>query len=149
MQNMDFNLLIIAIGFYTVLLLIVFLVIKPYLEKRNNINLMRAQNEKMDIMMKLDPKAAEDEIDKLVKNYISEYIFYQFTIHDTKYIRKEETGIMVKSIIRSIMLELSELYIFYIKIVRDVSDETDILEYITKKVREHALEFITEYNREK
>lgn len=149
MQNMDFNFLAAVIGFCVVLLLIAFLILKPYLEKRNNINLMRVQNEKMDIMMKLDPKAAEDEIDKLVKNYINEYVFYQFIINDTKYIRKEETSIMIKSVIKSIMLELSELYIFYIKIIRDVSSEDDILNYITKKVKEHTLEFVTEYNREK
>lgn len=149
MQNMDFNFLVAIIGFYVVLLLVSFLILKPYLEKINNINLMRVQNEKMDIMMKLDPKAAEDEIDKLVKDYINNYIFYQFIINDTKYIRKEETSIMIKSIIKLIMLELSELYIFYIKIIRDVSTETDILNFITKKVKEHTLEFITEYNREK
>jgi hypothetical protein len=57
--------------------------------------------------------------------------------------------LMVKKLTKTIMLELSELYIFYIKIQRDISDEMDILKYINKKVKEHVLEFVTEYNKER
>lgn len=150
MQNMDFNFILIItnmIVIYVIIILLLFMIIKPYLQKRNEIRFMEVQNEKMNLMMKLDPAAAEEEFDKLVKKYLNEYVLNKFIVNDVEYIRREEIETMVKDLDKIIMIELSELYIFYIRVQREVSNETDILKYVNKKVKEHVLEFVTEFNK--
>ena len=145
MQNLDFNFIFLTI----IMIVFMFVILKPYLEKRNEIRLLEIQNQKIDLMMKLDPNTAEDEIDKLVKKYINEYVLNNFIVNNVNYIQREEIEIMIKQLDKKIILELSELYIFYIKLIREVSNETDIIKYINNKVKEHVLIFVTEFNKDR
>ena len=123
--------------------------VKEISEKRNNQKTLELENKKIELFMQMDPKMAESEIDELVKKYLNDYIIKNFLISNIDYIKKNEIDKMVKELDRNIVREISELYIFYIKILTNITDEEDLIKYIDKKVKEHVLEFVTEFNRPK
>ena len=147
---MDFNIIINLFKFIVVIVsifVVLYTIIVPYLKEKNNIRVFELENYKMDLFMKIDPKFAETQIEELIKKYINDYVVVNFLIHDVDYIRKEEIENMLKSVYQKILVELSELYIFYIKIIVNIQNEEDLAMYIRKKTKDQILEFVTEFNK--
>lgn len=148
MQNMVFNGLLFLVFLYVVVFSVyVFIQIMKYLEEKQKIKKMEIENTKMDLMMKMDPKIAETEIEALIKKYVQEYSFTNFVMKQIIYIREDQVEEMVRYLDKQIIMEISELYIFYIKIIINITDEDDLLLYIDRKVRSEVLEFITDFNK--
>jgi hypothetical protein len=117
------------------------------IEKRNTIKEMELKNEQYDLFMKMDPKLADEEIDKLIDKYIDEYTINIILMSNIDYMKSEDIDKMIKTLTRDITLKLSELYIFYIKILVNISSDDDLLRYIHKRVKNKVLLFVTEYNK--
>lgn len=102
--------------------------------------------QKMKLFMEMDPMLINKEIDDYVSKYVEKYIFKQFVIHQIQYINDTETETMIRSVTGQIAIEISELYVFYFKILYNISDENDLVKFINLKVKDHVLEKITDYN---
>ena len=61
----------------------------------------------------------------------------------------KDSKTIAKYLDKKISLEISDLYIFYIKILVSIQDDNDLLAYIDRKVKQHVLEFVTDYNKTK
>lgn len=123
------------------------LVIKDNIKARNELKRKEIENAKMDLMMKLDPNLAEEEINKYIKGYLDQYMLSHFIINKIQYIKANEIEKMIRDLDKEIIIDISELYISYIKILINVNDDQDIIRFINKKVKENVLAVVTEYNR--
>lgn len=121
--------------------------ISRYLNNKNILEEMQIKNKQYELFMHMDPKLAEEEIDNLIKKYINEYVLSNFIVNKINYIKKPQVDQMIKTLDKVLILEISELYIFYIKTLTNIRNEDDLLNYIDKKVKEHVLEFVTEFNK--
>jgi hypothetical protein len=106
------------------------------------------KNKQMELFMQMDPKLAEQEIDDLVEKYMNEYVLKKLDIQsENQYrIRKEIIDKMAKEISKSIIMDLSELYLFYIKMIININDDDDLFKYIYKKVSDHVMIFAANRN---
>lgn len=148
MQNMVFDyvfitfifLYIAGFGFY------VFNGIMKHLEENRNLRRLEIENKKVELQMRMDPKLAEKEVEDLVKNYVSQYGFVNFISKQIPFIRDQQVNEMIRYLDKQIMLEISELYIFYIKCITNIEDENDLLIFVDRKVKDQVLEFVTNFN---
>lgn len=148
MQNMVFDyvfitfifLYIAGFGFY------VFNGIMKHLEENRNLKRLEIENKKVELQMRMDPKLAEKEVEDLVKNYVSQYGFANFISKQIPFIRDQQVNEMIRYLDKQIMLEISELYIFYIKCITNIEDENDLLIFVDRKVKDQVLEFVTNFN---
>lgn len=151
MQITDFELILNFIKFIIILIfaLYIFKRVEENYRRYLELKRMNFENTKMDLFVKLDPKKAEEEIDEYIQNKLNEYFVKKLLINKVEYIRKEQVDQMVKDLDKEIMLNISELYIFYIKLLTNIRNDNDLLIFIDSKVKDHVLQFVTEYNKPK
>lgn len=107
------------------------------------------ENQKYSLFMQVDLHLAEEAIDELVKTKLEHYVFKKFTINQIDYINEDDTKIMISSITKELVIGLSEVYLFYIKLLTNIQTDEDLIKYINEKVRQHTFNVITDYNRPK
>ena len=148
MQNMVFNNIIAALIFIYVagFSVYVFNKVMNHLEDNRNLRRLEIQNKKCELQMRMDPKLAEKEIEDLVKDYLNQYALVNFITKQIPFIREQEVNEMIRYLDKQILLEISELYIFYIRCIVNINDEDDLLAFIDRKVKEQVLEFVTNFN---
>ena len=118
-------------------------------KKKNAIKEKEAENERMKLLMKVDPKLIREEIDNLIQRYFGEYTLYNFVAPKKVYIKKEDGDLAIKEISKKIMLNISETYVFYFKLLYYINDQDDLLEKITELVTEQMLSYMVDFNRPK
>lgn len=148
MQNMVFNYVFITFIFLYIagFAFYVFNGIMKHLEENRNLRRLEIENKKVELQMRMDPKLAEKEVEDLVKNYVSQYGFVNFVSKQIPFIRDQQVNEMIRYLDKQIMLEISELYIFYIKCITNIEDENDLLIFVDRKVKDQVLEFVTNFN---
>lgn len=114
-------------------------VYKPYLEKINRLR-------EYDLYMNFDPELAEKEIDKLIDKYLNKYVLENVIVKKIDYLQEPQVNIMISTLTHDICLDITELYIFYIKNICNINDDNDLIKYIRNKVKEHVLDFINDFN---
>lgn len=153
MQNMVFDYLKIAVVLICIVYLIVYsinllLLIRRVLNRKYDLKAIELENEKISNFMKMDPKVAEDEIDTFISKYIDEYVLKNFIINKITYIKEQQANEMIRYVEKRVLVDLSELYVFYIKILVTINDENDLITYIDKKVKDHVLIKLTDFNKQ-
>ena len=145
---MDFNLMIVIVIIMGTLFNI-FIYINDGIKQICEIKNKEIENQKAELFMKVDPNIANKEIEDMISDYINRYVVRHFLINNIDYIRKEEIDMMVKKITREVILDISELYLFYVKILVSIKDDDDLIRFINRKVSDKVLEFVTEFNKPK
>ena len=56
---------------------------------------------------------------------------------------------MVNVLTHNICIDITELYIFYIKNICNIQTDQDLIKFIRERVKEHVLQFINEFNQTK
>jgi hypothetical protein len=96
--------------------------------------------------MRLDPKAIDTEINDFLSKYVREYIVNKFMVKQINFIRSDEANIMSRDITKLVMIDISDLYIFYIKMIESISDDDDLIAYINRRVKRIVIEEVSHYN---
>ena len=150
MQNMVFNNILFVLVFLYIACFSIYVFIRfmKYLEEKNKLKKIELENNKYDLFMRMDPKLAEKEIEDMIKKKVQEYAFTNFIMKRISYVMDSQINEMIKYLDKQIILEISEMYIFYIKIIANIEDETDLLNFINKKVQEQVLDFVTDFNKQ-
>ena len=150
MQNMVFNniLFVLIFLYITCFSIYAFIRFMKYMEEKNKLKKIELENNKYDLFMRMDPKLAEKEIEDMIKKKVQEYAFTNFIMKRISYVMDPQINEMIKYLDKQIILEISEMYIFYIKIIANIEDETDLLNFINKKVQEQVLDFVTDFNKQ-
>ena len=142
---------------YIIILLIVLLLLsffvwstiyitKHYLEPKNKLEEMKIKNDKYNLFSTLSIEAINQYLDDYFEGYIQKYISMRFMVRKITYIKEEACETMVRDITKVIAFEISELYIFYIKMVYNISTDEDLLKFINSKVKIVAVEQVSAYN---
>lgn len=134
-----------------ILLLIYFVwvtifITNKYLIPKNNIREMEAKNQKYSLLSTISVEAVQKYIKDYIEEKINNYIMYKFISQRKNYIRDEDMETMIKDVTKLIYLEISELYIFYIKLIYSINDDDSLLKYINTLVKESAIELVSNYN---
>jgi hypothetical protein len=121
--------------------------IYPYLSERNKLLDKKNKNDLYKLYSTLDPKLMEEEIENYINGYIERYYLYNIATRDNNYINSDDIEDMKIRIIEHITINISELYIFYIKCLENVEDETDLISFIKSKVEVAIIDFVVAHNR--
>ena len=138
--------LIIAILIIAYLVWATMYITKKYLIPKNELKELETKNHKYELLSTISVKAINDHITEYFTDHIQRYIAYKFISRKINYIREEDSEILIKDITKLIYIEISELYIFYIKMIYSINSDDDLLKYINSKVKEIAIDSITSYN---
>lgn len=122
--------------------------INPYLETKNSIRNKQVKNNMNDLYSRLDPSIIEETVDAYITHYINQYILYNFIALKITYIKKEEIDKMIKNVTKNIMLDISELYIFYIKMIHSIENDEELLKFIHGKVMDISVESVSNFNKQ-
>lgn len=123
------------------------LVIKPIIEKEQDIKNKQVKNQLYGLFMQMDPKACEIYVVDRIKEYINEYVVYNITGKNKSYINKDDTTDMIKTVAKNTYANLPELYIFYISMITNIEDSDSLLKYIHRETSKQVLLYITEFNK--
>lgn len=121
-------------------------IIGPKLDMIINIKNQDVKNKKYELFSRLDPKLLEQSVDDYLNTYINRYITYKFIANKVMYINQEEVEKMIKDITTVVNIQISELYIFYIKCITAISSDEDLLEYTHSKISNLVIEAVTSFN---
>lgn len=117
-----------------------------YLIPKNENKQMELKNQKYSFLSTLSAESINTALTEYFTNYLQKYIAYKFMSKKINYINEENVELMIKDITKLIYLEISELYVFYIRMIYTVRDDDDLLKYINSKVKEIAIDLVTNYN---
>lgn len=117
-----------------------------YLNEKNRIRELETKNEKYNLFTNISPEAVNNSINEYINTYIHKYITFKFIINKQIYIKDEECSAMVRDITKLIYIEISELYVFYIKIITNIETDDDLLKFLNTRVKELCIEAISDFN---
>jgi hypothetical protein len=128
--------------------MVFFLFINPYMKSMIDIKNKTVTNEKYSIYATINPDNIRINITNLMDECIRTYYLYHLSFKENRYITEGEANEMIKSVSSTVYLSMSDLYLFYIKMLYEVKTDEDVLGYINRLVKERVLLFITENNKE-
>lgn len=146
---MNINIIIFSVLYLITLGSFIYLFIKyimPYLNKKNENKEKEIKNKKYELFKDLDPDIMKESIDKYFKSEVNRYIAYKFIANKSMYIKTDEINEMIKDVTKLIYIEISELYVFYIKMTRSIDNDDDLLEYIHNRVQNICIETVSNFN---
>ena len=142
---------IILIACVTITYIFIFCMVKflimPYLNKKNELREKDIKNKQHTFFSSVDIDAVEKLVTDYIQKYIDRYIVYKFISVKKEYIKDDEIDPMIKDISKNIMRDMSELYVFYIKLLTNVTNTTELVYYVHNKVMELTIDSVSNYNK--
>lgn len=121
-------------------------IIKPYMNEKNRIREIESKNKTYELFASIDPEAVQKELDTYFERYVNRYITYKFIANKVIYIKQDDIEKMVSDTTKLIMIEISELYIYYIKLLRSIDNNEDLIQYIYSRVSTITIDTVANYN---
>ena len=140
------NILIICITVLISVGLIVYIANKN-LRRKYNQKEFELELEKYKFFGNIDTKKIQEELDNLVNKYFTYYALYNFEAHNKKYIKQDEIDQGIKDITKNIIIEMSELYSFYFKMLYDIENEEQLAAKIVEMVTDLMIGYAAETNK--
>ena len=142
--SMNFSAIIVAL--IICITVIFYTGINPILKRYLNIRNKEVENKKMELYLDISPELMEKEVDRFIDDYVKRYIVYRFMSKKIIYINDEECEKMVKNVTENILIELSELYLFYLRTLTDIPDDDALIRVVNTKVKNKCIEQVLDYN---
>lgn len=121
-------------------------ILKPYMDEKNRIREIETKNKTYELFVNIEPEAVQKELDTYFERYVNRYITYKFIANKVIYIKQDDIEKMVSDITKLIMIEISELYIYYIKLLRSIENNEDLIQYIYSRVSTITIDTVANYN---
>ncbi len=107
----------------------------------------KAENEKLKLYASIDPKLVKQELILLIKDYTARYMTKNIMVNHIDFIKNDQIDAMVKSIVKDTVLDMSDMYLSYCKLLYNVSNEDDLLKVIYYLTVDVVLDAVTEFNK--
>ncbi len=107
----------------------------------------KAENEKLKLYASIDPKLVKQELILLIKDYTARYMTKNIMVNHIDFIKNDQIDEMVKSIVKDTVLDMSDMYLSYCKLLYNISDEDDLLKVIYYLTVDVVLDAVTEFNK--
>lgn len=121
-------------------------IVKPYMNEKNRIREIESKNKTYELFASIDTEAVQKELDTYFERYVNRYITYKFIANKVIYIKQDDIEKMVSDTTKLIMIEISELYIYYIKLLRSIDNNEDLIQYIYSRVSTITIDTVANYN---
>ena len=121
-------------------------IIKPYINEKNRIREIESKNKTYELFASIDTDAVLIALDTYFERYVNRYITYKFIANKVIYIKQDDIEKMVSDTTKLIMIEISELYIYYIKLLRSIDNNEDLIQYIYSRVSTITIDTVANYN---
>lgn len=105
------------------------------------------KNDLYKMYSEIDPDSVESAIDNMIDAKLAEYIFVNIKTRDNTYMNTEDIDKMLKVVSAYIYSKMSELYLFYIRLLVNIDTDDDLIIYINEKVKLRAVSFVQETNK--
>ena len=116
------------------------------LKRKYNQKEFELELEKYKFFGSVDTKKIGEELDDMVKDYFGYYVLYHFQAQGKKYIKEDEMRQGVKEITKSIIMDMSELYTFYFKMLYQIDTEEALTAKVYEMVNNDMIAFAADYN---
>lgn len=143
------NIIVSIIIIVAAYLVTMFFVIKPYLESKNELLDKKYKNELYELYTKIKPEAVQESLNNMVDIKIQEFILYNIRTREAQYMNSKDVDKMIKTVTSDLYLSLSELYVFYIKLIYNIENDEDVLTYLNKLVKRRSIDIVAENNAER
>lgn len=133
--------------FFSAILLIIHFDIVPLMEEKNEIRDNELKNDLYKLYTQLDPDIIHQNIDNLIDKEIAKYMVINIRTRESQYMNSQDIDTMVKNVSANIYLNLSDMYITFIKLVYNVNNTDDLIIFINDAVKMRAIDVVTENNK--
>ena len=117
------------------------------IEKKNDIRDKQVKNELYKLYSQIDPDILIQSIDSLVDRKIQEYMLINIDTRESRYMNAQDTDDMIKNVSASLYLNLSDMYITFIKMIHSISSDEDLIVFINNEVKMRSIPIVLENNK--
>ena len=137
--------LILIAGFIVVLYLLANKIIK-IIQSKIELKNKQLEQDKVKLYSTIDTKLVKQELQLLISEYTARYMTKNIMVNHVSFIKNDQVDDMVKSIVKDTILEMSDLYITYCKLLYNVNDEDYLLKVIYYLTVDIVLDAVTKFN---
>ena len=120
---------------------------KFFTTKYIDIKNKQIENEKMRLYSTVDPKLVKQELVNYIRDYTARYMTKNIMVNQIDFIKNDQMDEMVRAIIKDVVLNMSDLYLSYCKLLYTINTEEDLLQYIYYLTVDVVLDIVTEFNK--
>ena len=143
--NLIVNILI-KISILILVSILVYKLYKYFTTTYSSIKNKQVENEKVKLYSTIDPKLVREELNALIREYTARYMTKNIMVNQINFIKNDQMDEMVREITKEVILEMSDLYLTYCKLIYNISNEDELLEVIYKLVVDVVLDMVTKFN---
>ena len=104
------------------------------------------KNKKYELYNNIDVSKVNTILDEYVTDYVNRYIVYKFMSQKIIYITPDDTTAMINDVTKNILIDISDLYIYYVGLLYSVDDQESLARFVKNKVMNSCINAVTSYN---
>lgn len=138
--------ILLAIWSFIILVLIRQLILLPILRYKENIKNKELKIEESKLYSNIDINEVNALLDKYFDDRAKSYILNNFIKNKISYVNAEQKRAMVRDLTKSTILDISELYIYYIKLLHNLNTDDDLTSFIYVMISKYTEENVAALN---
>lgn len=138
--------ILLAIWSFIILVLIRQLILLPILRYKENIKNKELKIEESKLYSEIDINEVNALLDKYFDDRAKSYILNNFIKNKISYVNAEQKRAMVRDLTKSTILDISELYIYYIKLLHNLNTDDDLTSFIYVMISKYTEENVAALN---
>ena len=138
--------ILLAIWSFIILVLIRQLILLPILRYKENIKNKELKIEESKLYSNIDINEVNALLDKYFDDRAKSYILNNFIKNKISYVNTEQKRAMVRDLTKSTILDISELYIYYIKLLHNLNTDDDLTSFIYVMISKYTEENVAALN---
>lgn len=138
--------ILLAIWSFIILVLIRQLILLPILKYKENIKNKELKIEESKLYSNIDINEVNALLDKYFDDRAKSYILNNFIKNKISYVNAEQKRAMVRDLTKSTILDISELYIYYIKLLHNLNTDDDLTSFIYAMISKYTEENVAALN---
>jgi len=138
--------ILLAVWSFIILVLIRQLILLPILRYKENIKNKELKIEESKLYSNIEINEVNALLDKYFDDRVKSYILNNFIKNKVSYVNAEQKRAMVRDLTKSTILDISELYIYYIKLLHNLNTDDDLTSFIYVMISKYTEENVAALN---
>ena len=138
---------IVLFFFVLFVVLVTFGMIKYIVDKIEERKSKELELKKTELYTLIDPIKLDNLISEWIHTYIRKYILTNYTIHNVNFVNQDMTKLMIKEVSSQIIVEMSDMYLAFIKLKYNLNRDEDLIKYVYNLVSDEVSIAISDYNK--
>ena len=138
--------IIALLALITIVIVRISILILKDLSELKSIKNKELENDKLKLYSTIDPKVVREELNDLIRQYVARYMTKNILVNQVTFIKNDQVDKMVKDIIKDVVINMSDLYLSYCKLLYNISNQEDLTEVIYFLTVDIVLDTVTNFN---